>query len=101
MLYHLFLKKYIIAGLKENLGSKFFGKKTFGKGTVQEMISLTDGAQYKITIKKWLTPKGNWINDTKGIVPDKEIELSEKYYETLKEDDDSQLNYAIEYLSNK
>ena len=91
----------LIAGLKENLGSKFFGKKTFGKGTVQEMISLTDGAQYKITIKKWLTPKGNWINDTKGIVPDKEIELSEKYYETLKEDDDSQLNYAIEYLSNK
>lgn len=91
----------LIAGLKENLGSKFFGKKTFGKGTVQELISLTDGAQYKITIKKWLTPKGNWINDTKGIVPDKEIELSEKYYETLKEDDDTQLNYAIEYLSNK
>ena len=91
----------LIAGLKENLGSKFFGKKTFGKGTVQEMISLTDGAQYKITIKKWLTPNGNWINDTDGIIPDKEIELSEKYYETLKEDDDTQLNYAIEYLSNK
>lgn len=91
----------LIAGLKENLGAKFFGKKTFGKGTVQEMISLTDGAQYKITIKKWLTPKGNWINDTEGIIPDKEIELSEEYYETLNEEDDTQLNYAIDYLSDK
>lgn len=89
----------LISSLKENLGAKFFGKKTYGKGTVQEMVSLSDGSQYKITIKKWLTPKGNWIDDTKGIVPDKEIELDEKYFETYKSEDDSQLNYAIKYLS--
>ena len=89
----------LISSLKENLNAKFFGKKPYGKGTVQEMVSLSDGSQYKITIKKWLTPKGNWIDDTQGIVPDKEVELDEKYFETYKSEDDSQLNYAIEYLS--
>lgn len=89
----------LIAGLTENLGSKFIGKKTYGKGTVQELINLSDGNQYKITIKKWLTPKGSWINDTKGIIPDIEIELDSKYYDTYEDDDDSQLQKAIEYLS--
>lgn len=89
----------LISSLKENLDAQFFGKKTYGKGTVQEMVSLSDGSQYKITIKKWLTPKGNWIDDTKGIVPDKEVELDEKYFETYKSEDDSQLDYAIKYLS--
>lgn len=89
----------LIAGLTENLGSKFIGKKTYGKGTVQELINLSDGNQYKITIKKWLTPKGKWINDTKGIIPDIEIELDSKYYDTYEDNDDSQLQKAIEYLS--
>ena len=88
----------LISSLMENLGSKFFGKKTFGKGTVQELVTLSDGTQYKLTIKKWLTPKGNWINDTQGIVPDEEVKLDDKYFETLSDEDDSQLNYAIEYL---
>lgn len=91
----------LIAGLRENLGSKFFGEKTYGKGTVQEMVDLSSGAKYKLTIKKWLTPRGNWINDTEGIIPDKEVKLDEKYYETYSDEDDTQLNYAIEYLSEK
>ena len=41
----------LIAGLKENLGSTFIGKKTYGKGTVQELVTLSDGTQYKITVK--------------------------------------------------
>lgn len=90
----------LIAGLMENLNSKFFGKKTYGKGTVQEMVTLSDGDQYKLTIKKWLTPKGYWINDTKGIVPSKEVDLDDKYFETYDSSDDSQLEYAIEYLAN-
>lgn len=91
----------LIASLNENLGSKFFGKKTYGKGTVQELVTLSDGTQYKITIKKWLTPKGNWVNDTEGVIPTKEVELDKKYFETLLDEDDSQLNYAIDYLSGK
>lgn len=88
----------LIAGLKENLDSIFIGKKTYGKGTVQEMITLSDGSQYKITVKKWLTPKGNWINDTEGILPDIEIDLDDKYFETYENDDDSQLQAAIDYI---
>jgi len=89
----------LISGLQENLGSKFIGKKTYGKGTVQEMVTLSDGSQYKLTIKKWLTPKGNWINDTKGIIPDIEVSLDEKFFETLSDEDDTQLIKAIKYLS--
>lgn len=91
----------LISGLRENLGSKFIGKKTYGKGTVQELVTLSDGTQYKITVKKWLTPKGNWINDTEGITPDIEVELDSKYYETYDDKDDTQLKKAIEYITNK
>ena len=90
----------LISGLRENLNCIFIGKKTYGKGTVQELVTLSDGTQYKITTKKWLTPKGNWINDTKGIVPDIEVDLDEKYYETYDSKDDSQLQYAIDYIKN-
>lgn len=89
----------LIAGLKENLDCKLIGKKTYGKGTVQKLVDLSDGTKYKITIKKWLTPKGNWINDTKGIEPDIEVELSEKYMTTGLDEDDSQLQEALDYIS--
>ena len=91
----------LIAGLKENLGSTFIGKKTYGKGTVQELVTLSDGTQYKITVKKWLTPNGNWINDTEGIKPDIEIDLDDKYYETYEKEDDTQLQRAIQYIKEK
>ena len=91
----------LIAGLRENLGSTFIGKQTYGKGTVQELMTLSDGTQYKITVKKWLTPKGNWINESKGLTPDIEIELDEKYYETYEAEDDTQLQKAIEYIKEK
>ena len=91
----------LIAGLRENLGSTFIGKQTYGKGTVQELMTLSDGTQYKITVKKWLTPKGNWINESKGLAPDIEIELDEKYSETYEAEDDTQLQKAIEYIKEK
>ena len=91
----------LIAGLKENLGSIFIGNKTYGKGTVQELVTLSDGTQYKITVKKWLTPKGNWINDTEGINPDVEIDLDDKYFETYKKEDDTQLQRALQYINEK
>lgn len=91
----------LISSLKENLDSKFFGKKTYGKGTVQELVTLSDGTQYKITVKKWLTPSSNWVNDTEGIEPDYEVDLDDKYYETYADEDDSQLQYVLEYLKNR
>ena len=91
----------LISSLKENLNSIFIGKKTYGKGTVQEMVNLSDGTQYKITVKKWLTPKGNWINDTKGIEPDIEADLDSIYYETQNEKDDTQLQRVLLYIKEK
>lgn len=86
----------LIISLKDNLGAKLVGKKTYGKGTVQELITLTNGDQYKITTKKWLSPKGTWINETEGIVPDVEVELSEDYINNPIESNDSQLQSALD-----
>ena len=91
----------LIAGLRENLNCKLFGMKTFGKGTVQELVTLSDGTQYKITTKKWLTPNGNWINETDGIKPDVEIELDKKYYETYDSSDDTQLQAVLDYIKEQ
>lgn len=88
-----------IASLKDNLGAKIIGEKTYGKGTVQELVTLSSGDQYKITTKKWLTPKGNWVNDTKGIIPDIELPLSSTYYANPSEANDNQLTRALEELS--
>lgn len=91
----------LISGLRDNLSAKLIGVKTFGKGTVQELVTLTNGVQYKITTKKWLTPDGNWINETEGIEPDIEVKMNEKYYNTYDDSDDNQLQTAIDYLKNK
>lgn len=63
----------ILAGaLSESAGAKIIGLTSFGKGTVQTVSYLPDGANIKFTTGKWLTPEGNWINE-KGIKPDIEV----------------------------
>ena len=91
----------LIYSLKDNLESKLIGVKTYGKGTVQELITLPNGVQYKITTKKWLSPNEKWVNDTEGIIPDIEVELDKKYYETYEKEDDNQLQEAINYILGK
>lgn len=60
----------ILAGALRDLRNvKLVGEKTFGKGTVQELIDLSDGSSLRITIAKWLTPKGSEIAE-KGLTPD-------------------------------
>lgn len=91
----------LISSLKDNLNAKLIGMKTYGKGTVQELITLPNGVQYKITTKKWLSPNENWVNDTEGIEPDIEIKMNDQYYKTYKNEDDNQLQAAIDYIINK
>lgn len=89
----------LIAGIRENYdNSIFIGKKTYGKGTAQEMVSLDANNKYKITTKKWLTPKGNWINDTKGVIPDIDIDTDEISFGD-NEYNDAQLRRAVEELA--
>ena len=86
----------LIAGIRENYNdSVFVGKKTYGKGTAQEMVSLDSNNKYKITTKKWLTPKGNWINETEGIIPNIEIDTEEISFGDVGYND-AQLNKALE-----
>jgi carboxyl-terminal processing protease len=60
----------ILAGaLKENLKVKLVGEKTFGKGTVQEFISLKDGSAIKLTTSRWLLPSGTPV-EGRGLKPD-------------------------------
>lgn len=63
----------ILAGaLQDNRRATIYGEKSFGKGSVQELIPLDDGSSIKITIAKWLTPDNHSISE-KGITPDKTI----------------------------
>lgn len=89
----------ILAGaLKDNRDNvTLVGKKSFGKGSVQEFVNLSDGTAVKITVAKWLTPKGDQINE-KGINPDVEVELSDDDYEN---DKDPQLDKALEVIKEK
>lgn len=89
-----------IISLKENLGAKVVGTKTFGKGTVQELIQLENGDQYKITTKKWLSPQGVWVNETGGIEPDVNVSLNSDYLKNPSDSNDNQLKKAIEMSSN-
>lgn len=88
----------LAAALNEQLNAPLIGTVTYGKGTVQKTKQLSNGTIIKYTIETWKTSKGKSI-DGKGVKPTIELKQSEKYYETLKEDDDAQLQKAIEILS--
>lgn len=85
----------ILAGaLKEHGKAIVVGTKTFGKGSVQELVPLKDNASLKVTTAKWLTPNGNSISEN-GISPDVEVEITLEEYEAGL---DPQLDKAIELL---
>ncbi|WP_108023553.1 S41 family peptidase [Melghirimyces profundicolus] len=71
----------LAAALKEAGGYKTVGQGTFGKGTVQQAKDFEDGSNLKLTMAKWLTPKGNWIHK-KGIEPDVKVKLPDYYHAT-------------------
>lgn len=88
----------MIGALTEEYGAILIGNQSFGKGTVQELHSLTNGDEYKFTTKKWLTPKGNWVHNN-GIKPKIEVTLSKEYYGNPVEENDNQLRTALNYLA--
>ena len=64
----------IVAGALRDRGrAKLAGEKSFGKGTIQEAEELASGTGIHITVAKWLTPDGQWVNDTQGLEPDVKI----------------------------
>lgn len=86
---------------KENYkNAKIVGTTTYGKGTIQNALELSTGVTVKYTVQKWLTSKGEWINEV-GVEPDVVVGQSEEYYSTLSDEDDVQLQKALGVLTGK
>lgn len=93
----------ILAGaLKDYNKAKIVGTKTYGKGVIQQLMTLQDGSGLKITIEEYFTPKRNKINGV-GIEPDEVVELPDTIENILvvKEDEDTQMKKAIELLQGR
>lgn len=88
----------MMGALRDEYNATIVGEVSFGKGTVQQVLTLPSKEQYKLTTKKWLTPKGDWVNGV-GIKPDIEIKLSEEYLKKPSKETDNQLQEALKYLT--
>ncbi len=84
----------ILAGaLNEQGAATLMGQKTFGKGSVQELVKLTKDTSLKVTVAKWYTPKGISISDH-GLTPDIIVEQKRTENDTI----DEQLEAAVSHL---
>lgn len=87
----------ILAGaLHDYKRAALIGEPTYGKGSVQSIRQLSDGAALHITIATWYTPKHGAI-EGKGLAPDVPVPLTD---DDIKKGQDPQLNRAIQYLRN-
>ena len=85
----------ILAGALRDYGkAKLIGEKTFGKGSVQEFLPLTADTSIKVTVAKWLTPKGQALSEG-GLEPDIEIKPTKEDIEAGR---DPVMEKAIEIL---
>ncbi len=83
----------ILAGaLRDAKGTRLVGELSFGKGTIQEPQQIENGAGLHITVARWLTPSGFWVNEG-GLEPDVKLENNSETTE------DEQLQEAIRLLT--
>lgn len=91
----------ILAGaLKDHGIAKVVGIKSFGKGSVQELVNFDDGSSLKVTIAKWYTPLGVNISES-GIKPDVEVAIATTTPKGYKGVYDAQLLKAIQVVKGK
>lgn len=85
----------ILAGaLQQHNVATLIGTRTFGKGSVQQLLELGGGAELKITVARWVTPNGTSIADG-GLDPDTEVERTQEDFEA---DKDPQKDAALRWL---
>lgn len=88
----------ILAGaLRYHRNVPIVGEKSFGKGTVQELVALSDGSTLKVTVADWLLPDGTIIEGN-GITPDFEVGVTPEDIEAGR---DPQLERAVELLKER
>ena len=86
----------ILAGALSEYGvATLVGEKTFGKGSVQELVRLGKDSSLKVTIARWYTPKGRSISEN-GLLPDVAVSISK---EDAEKNLDTQFAKAIEILN--
>lgn len=90
----------LVAALKDNNRATILGTKTYGKGILQDVLSLSNGAALKITTQEFLRPNGGKIHEV-GIEPDITLDIPSEYTNIVyvPEGEDNQLQKAIEILS--
>ncbi|MBM3129283.1 MAG: S41 family peptidase [Chloroflexi bacterium] len=84
----------VAAALKDHKRATLLGVKTFGKGSVQHVYTLSDQSQLNVTIARFFSPNGSEINDV-GVTPDIEVKLTE---EDIAAKRDPQLDAAVKLL---
>ncbi len=82
--------------MQEHGIAKLVGTKTFGKGSVQELVPITSDTSLKVTVARWLTPNGNSISEG-GLKPDYEVKISQT---DIDKKIDPQMDKATELLKN-
>ncbi|QQR82604.1 S41 family peptidase [Candidatus Campbellbacteria bacterium] len=88
----------ILAGaFQEHNIAKLVGQKTFGKGSVQELIPLAGGASLKLTVGEWTTPNGTSISKN-GLTPDVVVPMT---FEDSQAGKDPQMDSAVGILLKK
>ena len=91
----------IMAGALKDLGAaQIVGTKTYGKGVIQQLLTLSNGAGLKITVEEYYTPNKAKINKV-GIIPDYEVLLETSITREPTDANDTQLNNAKEILKEK
>jgi len=88
----------ILAGALREYGiATLIGEKTYGKGSVQELVKITDDTSLKVTVANWFTPNGISISK-EGITPDVKVPFTQKDFDAKR---DPQMEKAVEILKAK
>ena len=85
----------LAAAIQDNDRGTVLGTSSFGKGTVQNWFSLSDGSGVRITTARWLTPNSDWVH-LEGVQPDIVVEPAEEFRRPM--EDDEQFDEALSYL---
>jgi len=87
----------LVSGAIQDYGrGRLLGTVTYGKGTVQNLIGISNGGTVRVTIARWLTPDQRTIHET-GLMPDLAVELTTEDYRAGL---DPQLDAAVDWLLN-